>query len=35
MDLVQIVDDPQEAIDIIMDYIRRVGPPEELPPALA
>ena len=35
LDLVQIVDDPQEAIDIIVDYIRRVGPPDELPPALA
>lgn len=35
LELVQIVDDPQEAIDIILDYIRRVGPPEELPKALA
>jgi uncharacterized protein (TIGR00730 family) len=35
MELVQIVDTPQEAIDIIVDYIRRVGPPEELPTALA
>lgn len=35
LDLVQIVDDPQEAIDIILDYIRKVGPPDELPKALA
>src|SRR3954463_9631558 len=33
--LVQMVDTPQEAIDIIMEYIRRVGPPDELPKALA
>jgi uncharacterized protein (TIGR00730 family) len=35
MDLVQMVDEPQEAIDIILDYMRKVGPPEELPPALS
>jgi uncharacterized protein (TIGR00730 family) len=35
MDLVQLVDTPQEAIDIIVDYLRTVGPPEELPTALA
>src|ERR1051325_823527 len=34
MDLVQIVDDAQEAIDIILDSMRKVGPPDEIPPAL-
>ena len=28
LDLVTVTDDPQEAIDIILDYMRRVGPPE-------
>jgi hypothetical protein len=28
LDLVTITDDPQEAINIILDYERRVGPPE-------
>jgi uncharacterized protein (TIGR00730 family) len=35
LDLVQLVDEPEEAIEIILDYIRRVGPPDELPKALA
>ena len=35
MDLVTITDDPQEAIDIILEYERRVGPPEVMPRALA
>jgi hypothetical protein len=35
LDLVRIVDDPQEAIDIILDYERRVGPPEIVPKAFA
>jgi hypothetical protein len=34
MDLVQMVDSPQEAIEIVLDYLRKVGPPDELPPAL-
>jgi len=34
LDLVQIVDTPQEAIDIILDYLRRVGPPEEIPASM-
>ncbi|HSU52985.1 MAG TPA: TIGR00730 family Rossman fold protein [Candidatus Dormibacteraeota bacterium] len=35
LDLVRITDDPQEAIDIILDYERRVGPPEIVPKAFA
>ncbi|PWU15124.1 MAG: TIGR00730 family Rossman fold protein [Verrucomicrobia bacterium] len=35
MDLVKITDDPQEAINIILDYERRVGPPEVMPKAFA
>jgi uncharacterized protein (TIGR00730 family) len=35
MDLVTITDDPQKAIDIILDYKRRVGPPEVMPKAFA
>ncbi|HTI99329.1 MAG TPA: TIGR00730 family Rossman fold protein [Dongiaceae bacterium] len=31
--LLTVTDDPQEAIDIILDYERRVGPPETLPSA--
>jgi uncharacterized protein (TIGR00730 family) len=33
--LVTITDDPQEAIDIILEYERRVGPPESVPQAFA
>jgi hypothetical protein len=29
------VDDPQEAVDIILDYERRVGPPDLVPKAFA
>ena len=35
MDLVTVTDDPQKAIDIIVDYERRVGPPEIMPKAFA
>ena len=35
MELFTITDDPQEAIDIILDYERRVGPPEVMPKAFA
>jgi uncharacterized protein (TIGR00730 family) len=35
LDLLTITDDPQEAIDIILDYERRVGPPEIVPRAFA
>ncbi len=35
LDLVTITDDPQEAITRILDYMRRVGPPEIVPKAFA
>lgn len=35
LDLFKVVDHPQEAIDIILDYERRVGPPEIVPKAFA
>jgi uncharacterized protein (TIGR00730 family) len=35
LDLFKIVDDPQEAVDIILDYERRVGPPDLVPKAFA
>src|SRR2546430_9701166 len=35
MDLVKLTDDPQEAIDIILEYKQRVGPPEIMPKAFA
>jgi hypothetical protein len=35
LDLVTVTDNPQEAIRIILDYERRVGPPATLPKAFA
>src|SRR5437588_3481770 len=35
LDLFTVTDDPQQAIDIILDYKRRVGPPEIVPKAFA
>jgi uncharacterized protein (TIGR00730 family) len=35
LDLFRITDDPQEVIEIILDYERRVGPPEIVPRAFA
>ena len=35
LDLLKVVDDPQEAIQIILDYERQVGPPEVMPKAFA
>ncbi len=35
LDLFTVTDDPQEAVDIILDYERRVGPPEVVPKAFA
>jgi uncharacterized protein (TIGR00730 family) len=35
LDLFKVTDDPQEAIDIILDYERRVGPPEVVPKAFS
>jgi uncharacterized protein (TIGR00730 family) len=34
LDLITITDNPQEAVDIILDYMRRVGPPEIRPKAV-
>jgi uncharacterized protein (TIGR00730 family) len=33
LELVTITDDPQEAIEVILEYVRRVGPPEVVPRA--
>jgi uncharacterized protein (TIGR00730 family) len=33
--LLTLTDDPQEAVDLILDYERRVGPPEVMPRAFA
>jgi uncharacterized protein (TIGR00730 family) len=33
--LVTVTDDPEEAIRVILDYLRRVGPPEMVPRAFA
>jgi uncharacterized protein (TIGR00730 family) len=35
LELFKVTDDPQEAIDIILDYERRVGPPEVMPRAFS
>jgi uncharacterized protein (TIGR00730 family) len=35
MELITVTDDPQKAVDIILDYKRRVGPPEVMPKTLA
>ena len=35
LNLVTITDDPQEALNIILDYERRVGPPEVVPKAFS
>jgi uncharacterized protein (TIGR00730 family) len=35
LDLVTVTDKPEEVIDIILDYMRRVGPPEVTPRTLA
>jgi uncharacterized protein (TIGR00730 family) len=35
LELVTVTDQPKEAIDIILDYMRRVGPPEVTPRTLA
>jgi len=31
LDLVTVTDDPKEVVEIILDYKRRVGPPERMP----
>ena len=35
LDLVKMTDKPQEVVDIILDYERRVGPPDMIPKAFA
>ena len=35
LDLLTITDDPQEAVNVILDYERRVGPPDVMPKAFA
>jgi uncharacterized protein (TIGR00730 family) len=35
LDLFTLTDDPQEVVDIILDYMRRVGPPDVVPKAFA
>ena len=35
LNLFKVTDDPQEAVDLILDYERRVGPPEVMPRAFA
>jgi uncharacterized protein (TIGR00730 family) len=35
LDLFVITDDPKEVVDRILDYMRKVGPPEVTPPTLA
>jgi len=35
LNLVTLTDDPHEAVEIILDYERRVGPPEMVPKAFA
>lgn len=35
LDLLTVTDDPQQAIDIIIDYKNRVGPPEVVPKAFS
>jgi len=35
LDLFRVTDDPQEVVDIILEYERRVGPPEVMPKAFA
>ena len=35
LDLVTLTDDPQEALDLILDYKRRLGPPDSVPQTFA
>jgi predicted Rossmann-fold nucleotide-binding protein len=35
IELCTLTDDPQEAVAIILDYLRRVGPPETIPKTLS
>ena len=33
MELFSLTDEPKEAVDIVLDYLRRVGPPQSVPKA--
>lgn len=35
LDLFSLTDEPQEAVDLVLDYLRRVGPLENVPQAFA
>src|SRR5258708_5039150 len=35
LELLTVTDDPQEVVDVILEYERRVGPPEVMPKAFA
>lgn len=35
LDLCTLTDDPQEVVEVILDYMRRVGPPETIPKTLS
>ncbi|NBR87316.1 MAG: TIGR00730 family Rossman fold protein [Verrucomicrobia bacterium] len=35
LDLITLTDDPDEVVNQILDYKRRIGPPESVPPAFA
>jgi predicted Rossmann-fold nucleotide-binding protein len=35
LDLFTVTDSEDEALDVIMDYVHRVGPPETVPKAFA
>ncbi len=35
LDLFTVTDDPKETVDLVLDYFRRVGPPESVPQAFA
>jgi uncharacterized protein (TIGR00730 family) len=35
LDLITITEEPQEAVEVILDYLRRIGPPEGVPKAFA
>jgi hypothetical protein len=34
LDLLTVTDDPKEAIELILDYMRKVGPPDVIPHTL-
>jgi uncharacterized protein (TIGR00730 family) len=35
LDLFTVTDDPREAVEIVMEYLRRVGPPDRVPKAFS